>query len=266
MSYVSSPDPRPANSHRDVLNDSQWRMRHSAWLLAPILGFGAFGCVGFLYIAFRTGRRKLWIIAAVYSALSVIALTASTIADGKAGPLYTFAGGLLVALWLGGTIHGLFLNREYLRWRATSRPWYAAGTATTLPSAPAPSFAPQQSTAPLHSLGVDHQQYYAPTPAPAPATRPQTNIPAAPAPAVPIDVNLAEAATLAQIPGLDPQWANHIVAVRATRNGFTGLADFTDAVGIQPHHLMRVRDHITFSPVRATETPHQQRSTRGTHR
>lgn len=296
MSYASSPSPQPARSLA-VLQDPSWRRRHSAWLLAPILGLGVFGCIGFLYIAARTGSRRLWITAAVYCAISVPLAVSLTLAP-ENRPLATVNGLVLMTLWVGGTIHGIIVNRQYLRWRANSRPWYVTG-ASHAQTAPSPAFYTQpQPAAPLQNLGLDAQQYYAPGQAPAsaqpPASAPSAGFAPAPAPAPgpvsaaaapvhapfvavpsptlsvrpampvqPVDVNAADAATLARVPGLDEQWANHIVTVRAERNGFQSMDDFIAAVGIQPHHLMRVRDHITCSATPAAQTPFQTRPSRG---
>lgn len=266
MSYASSPSPQPPPSPA-VLRDSNWRFRHSAWLLTPILGLGVFGCIGFVYIAARTRSRRLWIIAAAYCAVSVVLSIGLTVAP-SAGALNTALGGVVLALWIGGTIHGVILNREYLRWRASSRPWYASATHSTFPPSVAPSVVSQQPTPQQPPLGLNTQQYFAPAATPSPTPTPALSRPAGPSPrptppSPRVDINSADAAALAQIPGLDSQWADHIVAVRTAREGFSSIEDFTAAVGIQPHHLVRVRDHITFGPVRNSNSPVQPRATRG---
>lgn len=269
MSYTNSPSPQ-SDSSPAVLRDSSWRMRHSAWLLAPILGLGVFGCIGFIYIAARTRSRKLWTIAAIYCAISVVVSIGLTVAP-SAGPLSTAVGVVLLALWVGGTIHGVILNREYLRWRATSRPWYASAYQGTMPTYGAPLGPPQQTSAAQPPFGLNTQQYFAPAAAPAPAptvpapavTRPPEPSPRSTAPSPKVDINTADAAALARIPGLDAQWAAHIVTVRTARNGFSSIEDFTAAVGIQPHHLVRVRDHLMCSPVRPQPSPNLQPPTRG---
>lgn len=269
MSYVNSPSPQPDGSPA-VLRDSSWRLRHSAWLLAPILGIGMFTFVGFVYVAARTRNRKLWIIAAAYCAVSVplwIMLVQTPTGEPTSDPV----GFLVLALWLGGTIHGIFVNREYLRWRAASRPWYSTGQQGTAPAYAAPMVQPQPTNAAQPPFGLSTQQYFAPaaTPAPAPSvpapslTKPPEPRPSS-TPASPrVDINTADAAALARIPGLDAQWANHIVTVRTARNGFSSIEDFTAAVGIQPHHLVRVRDHLICSPVQRQPAPVQPPPTRG---
>lgn len=260
MSYASSHNVQPPAA---LLQDRSWRLRHSAWLLAPILGFGAFGFVGFVYIATRTRSRRLWKFAAIYSTVSGLLMISLTMVS-SGSTMSGINGLLLIALWLGGTIHAVILNREYLSWRATSRPWYA-GAATT-PHEPQP----QPATQPLQRLGMDTQQYFAPvaSPSPAPTYRPVVQpgpMPSADvaSPAQLVDVNLADEAALANVPGLNDQWARHIVAVRSNRRGFASLTDFTQAVGIQPHHLIRVQNYLTFSPIQTLETQSQSRPTRG---
>lgn len=263
MSYASSHNPQPVGTGTYV-QDPKWRLRHSAWLLAPILGLGVFGCIGFVYIAVRTRNRRLWKIAAIYSGVSVLlAVSLSTVSAASA--MNSINGLLVIALWIGGTIHAVILNREYLTWRATSRPWYANAT---VPNPATPYEQQERAAPPLQHLGMDTQQYFAPTPTPSPtptntAAAVNTRPTPSPGPTGPIDVNNADEAALAKVPGLDSQWARHIVAVRSSRRGFASLADFTEAVGIQPHHLIRVQNHITFSPIRPPEGQHQSRPTRG---
>jgi hypothetical protein len=109
------------------LQDRAWRLRHSAWLLAPIMGCGVLSFIGFLYVALRMRRRKYWMIAAAYIAVTVVAFI--LIPSGSEGDVtYTLGGMLALGLWAVGIVHGLVVNREYLEWRSTSRPWYASSS------------------------------------------------------------------------------------------------------------------------------------------
>jgi hypothetical protein len=59
-----------------LLASRKWRLRHSAWLLAPILGIGILSFVGFVYVGLRVRTRKFWIalvIGCIGSALVVVA-------------------------------------------------------------------------------------------------------------------------------------------------------------------------------------------------
>ena len=76
MSFPSS-DPRPA----DLLADKSWRRRHSAWLLAPILGCGVLTFVGFLYVAIRVQTRKFWIAAVIGCGGSAVAWVTIALTD-----------------------------------------------------------------------------------------------------------------------------------------------------------------------------------------
>ncbi|HET7280448.1 MAG TPA: CHAT domain-containing protein [Dermatophilaceae bacterium] len=214
------------------LQNRAWRTRHSAWLLAPILGIGVFTFVGFLYVALRIRRRKYWTIAGAYIAVTALALVlAGVSSDGDATS--TLAGMLLLGLWGGGIVHGLVLNRDYLEWRSRSRAWFVASDSGTLVTTPphvgsdsavaAPSRPVATATVDVNTATVDVNT----------AT---------------VDVNTATAAVLSALPGLDADWARHILEVRAARRGFSDVDDFAAAVRLYPQQLARLRDHVTFGP------------------
>jgi hypothetical protein len=120
MSYASS-------SPSSLLADKNWRLRHSAWMLALFLGCGFLSFVGFLYCAIRVRTKKWWKIAAITGALSALgwllmSLFSETSEDSGSsdvpGPWDDIAVGYVLALWVGLIIYGFVVNRDYLRWRA----------------------------------------------------------------------------------------------------------------------------------------------------
>lgn len=121
-----------AAMNTDVLGDRSWRRRHSAWLLAPVLGFGLFSFVGFVYCAIRVKERKwvvLAVVAVVLTVLGWIFISAWTDANGQAS---TAAITYLLELWLVSVIFACLVNRDYLNWRATVATSSTYGT--TLPA------------------------------------------------------------------------------------------------------------------------------------
>ncbi|WP_203231039.1 ComEA family DNA-binding protein [Nocardioides caldifontis] len=240
MSYGSS-DRRPHGDGSAQLADRGWRFRHSLWLLAPLLGCGAFSFVGFLYCAIRVGTRRWWLIATFWTVASLAVWTMAIVQGevGRDGPYDDIGAVLLIVVYLGAIVHGFIVNRDYLRWRATSRPWYshaapvAAPVTTQLPTAPPAPLAPPP-------FGVETAPYYAPPPAP----------PAPPAPAPDLlDLNSATVEQLALLPGVDDATAARIVAAREARGCFADLDDAVRGAGLQPHQLVRLRDHVTVGPV-----------------
>ena len=88
---------------------TMWKLRHSAWLLAVILGVGYLSFIGFAYCAFRT-REKKW---AVLATFFVVATIAGYVVMGSTNdPVF------IIELWLGSVVFGLIANRDYLNWRA----------------------------------------------------------------------------------------------------------------------------------------------------
>jgi uncharacterized membrane protein YsdA (DUF1294 family) len=159
----------------------KWRIRHSAWLLAPILGMGFFSFVGFLYVALRVRKRKFWIACAIACLGSALVAISTSIWNERNGNSST-GGGVIMAVWVGLVVFAMVLNRDYLRWRASrteANAWYNQQGAKGMqgPAAPAPgpggwtaaqqahSFQPSQPMPPgpgAAFLGVNNSPYYAP--------------------------------------------------------------------------------------------------------
>jgi DNA uptake protein ComE-like DNA-binding protein len=64
----------------------------------------------------------------------------------------------------------------------------------------------------------------------------------------PVDVNTAPAAELEKLPGMSRSRARRAVKERDAQGGFTSVEDFGDAVGLQPHEIVRLRKVATCSP------------------
>ena len=114
---------------RNPLSSWWWRIRHSAWLLAPVLGFGTFSFVGFLYCALRVRTRKWWIGAAITFVLSTMIWVFAAIffepeTDASQTPGGNFTAAYLLVVWAGQILYGFIVNRDYLSWRATRTAWY----------------------------------------------------------------------------------------------------------------------------------------------
>ena len=224
MSYgTTDPAGPPVGRPGDAqLADRGWRVRHSLWLLAPLLGCGAFSFVGFLYCAIRVGTRRWWLVATFWTLASVAVWTMAIVQGetGRSGPYDDIGAVLLIVVYLAAIVHALILNRDYLRWRATSRPWY------THPPAAAPP-----ATGPLM-----------PPPSPPPTTPPGRRL---------LDLNTASRDQVALLPGVDDATAARVVAAREARGGFTDLDDAVRSAGLQPHQLVLLRDQVTVGPTGA---------------
>lgn len=65
---------------------------------------------------------------------------------------------------------------------------------------------------------------------------------------VPLDVNQASAAELAQVPGITPALAERIVAQRNSLGGFSRLEDLRAVKGIGPVTLKRLQPYLAVGP------------------
>ncbi|NBE81676.1 helix-hairpin-helix domain-containing protein [Micromonospora rubida] len=101
-----------------------WRLRHSWWVLFPILGFSCFGGVGFLYVGIRARRAAWWISGIVYLLVGWGSLIAFDVAEVDSAASTWFAV-LWFLAWVVSAGHALVVNVFWLRWRAGHRPGYA---------------------------------------------------------------------------------------------------------------------------------------------
>lgn len=124
-----------------------WKVRHSAWLLAVALGVGSFSCIGFIYCAVRVRSTAWKRRAIVVTALSLVALV---LLSTPVESLQDVGSGYAAILWLGLIGYGLFVNRDYLKWRSAQEP-VAPIAAAPVPvdpvaPAPAPAVLPEEDT------------------------------------------------------------------------------------------------------------------------
>ena len=279
---MSSANPSARTSNQ-LLADRRWRLRHSIWMLGPILSFAIMTWASFLYIGIKA-RRRDWQIAAILYAIGIVVVIVFTPttpdssgapsgapASGSAGD---WTAGLLVALWIAGVVHAFLSNKSWLRWRAqNSAPWYAtSGKAApwyatsgkaqqeSEQQAPSPTSLPPQ----LSTLGIDSTNYYSSphsseqpsqTGRHAPTRQsPSSSDPPAPPPSAPtpsfasLEVNTASVSQFAALPGFDDKRARRVVAARESCGGFSSIEQFADAAGLAPHEHHRVRALLTCSP------------------
>jgi hypothetical protein len=107
---ASSADPNPSAF--------TWKMRHSAWLIATILGVGALSCVGFIYCAVRVKTLPWAVVAVLATAASALGIVLTSTWTNSVGDANDAAVTYIVGLWLVSIILGFVMNPDYLRWRA----------------------------------------------------------------------------------------------------------------------------------------------------
>lgn len=277
---MSSPDSaRASSSTVGRLSSRTWRIRHSAWMLAPILSIGLFSWVGFVYIGIRARRAAWWGAGAVYFSFFIVFLllpTGAAQAEATGQEEANWQGGVLVAIWAASILHAFLINRSWLRWRAAYRatPWYAD------PPPGAPLAAPPggSGSAVIDNLTGDRSAFFAPAPITSPIqaksadgdlerplrdspvqhARGPVSLPTSTTPQVPLDVNTADETQLRGLPGMTSDRVRHALSERAARRGFTSTQEFADAIGLQAHEYARLRQALACSP-RAAGSPPQSR-------
>lgn len=243
---------------RSPLSDRGWRLKRSTWLLVPILGLGFFTVLAVARIAVRTGDAHLKKVAVAYVPPTVLLWVAFALSDEAFEDVWSdVATGMLLLLWIGGTIHCAgVVNRRYLTWQAShvSRPWYEEHE----PDAPyrqAPHASGPGAVDPfgLHAVGAELLGPQVPDDAPS-ARGVQGSGSAPGSAAATVDLNSASEGVLAQVPGVGPVLAKRIVAEREARGGFSSLHELAD-IGVPPHVLSRLQQLMTLVPKRAAAPP-----------
>ncbi|MFD6415279.1 helix-hairpin-helix domain-containing protein [Streptomyces sp. NPDC060194] len=213
------------------LADRRWRLQHSAWLLAVILGFGFLSFVGFVYVGLRVRSRRFWIamtVACVTSALCWVVTASSE--SSESGEQASGAGaGVTLAVWVAQIAFGVIINREYLRWRSGqsgANAWYNQVNADATDR---PAHRPSGVSGAL---------------APAPLAAPSR-------PALP-SVNSADRTALVSVLGAD-DLADRIVAARQVHGAFHDLDQLAAAAHLRPHEMVAVRGRVSFNTAAPAE-------------
>lgn len=128
-----------------LLRDKPWRERNSMWLLPTIACCGLLTWASFLYIGIRA-KRPAWLAAAAGYGVATMAYvavvnSAPRAADGTvdtSGWLQTAGTIFLLAVWVGGGVHALSTNRQWLDFLATQPGPVPASSGPLAAAAPPP--------------------------------------------------------------------------------------------------------------------------------
>lgn len=237
----------------ELLQDRNWRLRNSAWMLGTIACCGFLTWASFLYVG-MSAKRRPWLIASAAYGVAVVAAFVLTSAApdvpdadiDSSSWQSTLGAVLLLGVWLGGFVHALAINRKWLRFRAESSntPWYADDRSAVFPPPQVPS------TPDAYGFGVDTDQYYGGAPPPPPPRPMATDTPLPAPPQRPpsrtlINVNTASLAEFLGSVGLDAETAERAIVERHRRGGFRSVEEFVEAIDLPPHIYARVRDVLT---------------------
>lgn len=249
----------------ELLSNRWWRIRNSGWMLWGILSLGLLTFVGYLYIGIRA-RKWLWMTIGAVFLVHTIVIFSLVGATRPRSPEATAAGFLLLGGIVAGAVSPWFFNRSWLIWRARHNrnvPWYAdQGARQSNPGHGAPY--PEVTPASVFS-NLSHTP--PPIQAQSTANLLSSNAPLMPSPPTvssrvsqALDLNSADVRQLSQLPGIDEQWAQHIVTVRQQRGGYRSPDELVTAAGMQPHIFAQVRSALVVAP-----QPPQPRSDPGSH-
>jgi hypothetical protein len=224
-----------------------WRIKHSLWLLVPILGGGCFSGVGLLIVGLVARKPAWWVAGLLY----VPATWAAFLIMGSLPEKSTASDvGVLVFLliWLACIVHSIAVNPLYLRNRAANVRWFdpAAAYGTR------PLSGQQQQHQPIFQpppFGQQHQQqqpvfqqppmFYQQPPISAPLPPPVPEV---------VDVNAASALEFVLALNFDGVRAQALVEARKARGGFADVEDFAVVAELVPYELEALRSRLVCGP------------------
>ncbi len=195
------------------------------WAILVPLGFGT--PAGFLYAAFRSGARRLYAWALMWAVLVAVGVVMTEIGP-EDGALDTGGSLFLFAVWFGGAAHALAARPEYVRRLAASGDVDAARSRLQQ-RARAKELARSDPEL-ARELGVG---------------RPE--LPGAQAMGV-VDVNHASAEALAQLPGVNAELADRLVAVREEVGGFRSAPELGAVIDVDATTVERIGRAAVFLP------------------
>lgn len=95
-----------------------WRLRHSVWLLAPVLGVGCLSFIGFVYCAITVQTRRWIVLAAVTTAASVLGMILMAIWTNSAGEPSNAAITYVFCCWFAQIVLAGVVTKDYLLLRS----------------------------------------------------------------------------------------------------------------------------------------------------
>jgi hypothetical protein len=232
-----------------------WRMQHSAWMLPAFLCAGIFVWASFLYIGIRARRREWLLAAAGYAGAIVVVFIAMSFTDD--GVKESTSGAeravslVILAIWVGGSIHAVATNRSWLKWSAHAKeplPWYAEGSATS------PTISPTISQPdPLGDALAGRTAGLAPpvrvaTPTASTASPSMTSV----------DLNSVTAQQLEQQLGLTASESALITATRTRLGRFTDVTQVLTEAGLEPHRFAQIQPHLVVAASGAPKATHKR--------
>ncbi|MFD5215092.1 helix-hairpin-helix domain-containing protein [Microbacterium sp. NPDC058345] len=236
-----------------------WMLLMSTWMISTVIPGSLFAWLGFLSIGI-IGRMRRWVLVGV--ALGVAAILAVL-------PVWQHWQPMVAAIvYLGGMLLALAANPSWLR-AMWARSQAAVSAAPVKAPAQAPATAPAESSEDrtvterrsragrrrakaTASRGTRSSAATADTEAARLADRAGAStasyFAATDTPPERVDVNAADAAALAGLPGITRGRARSLVKQRERQGGFVSLDAFATAAGLQPHELVRLRQTAVCSP------------------
>jgi DNA uptake protein ComE-like DNA-binding protein len=243
----------------EKLASRTWRMQHSAWMLPAFLCAGIFVWASFLYIGIRARRREWLLAAAGYAGAIVVVIIAMSFTDDGLTESTTGAERavslVILAIWVGGSIHAVATNRSWLKWSAHAKeplPWYAEGSATS--PATSPTISPTISQPdPLGDALAGRTAGLAP-PVRVEAPPTGTTSPSM----TPVDLNSATAQQLEKQLGLTASESALITAARTRLGRFTDVTQVLTEAGLEPHRFAQVQPHLVVAASGSPKATHKR--------
>jgi DNA uptake protein ComE-like DNA-binding protein len=199
------------------------------WVLAGLVPFGLGAPGGFIYAANRTGRRSWYLAAAVWAIVALVGVVFALVAEDDT-PLGTLGGGLVSIAWIGGFVHGLAVRDAYVRMVRGAADDPAREARGRLAQRERAMQLVRGEPEVARELGVG-----------------RPDVPGAQHMGV-VDVNHGSAEALAQLPGVDADLAQRMIAARDAVQGFASAEDAGAVLDLHPTAVERIGRQAVFLP------------------
>ena len=207
-----------------------WRFLNSAWLLQSILSFGLLTPIGFLVHGIKA--RKLywtlsglgWLLVSITTVVLLSVVESGTKEDPVDSPASTASGFFLIFTWIGGVIHAISTNKEWLAWKAHN----GKDNGNSQPSKLISANQASENSAEVFSENPPKR----------------------------VDINTGTASDFENL-GVDVVTAKAIVERRDKSGGFRDLDDLMTTGGLAPHLFAQINESLTIQRPNRTGPPRQ---------
>jgi Helix-hairpin-helix motif len=202
-----------------------WRLEHSWWLFVILLSVGLLSWASFVYLGIRTKRQRWTVWGVVYGIAVWGGLLVVGAVDEDSWLVLVGAIGWIGG-WAGSFIHGLAIRDEVLDRLSVDEDIHLRDARSRVVAREVGAELARNTPVLAREAGVGEGDGFGGL----------------------VDVNHADAALLATIPGFTPDLGVKVVELRNEVGGFDSVLDFATILDLPPRLLDSIRDRLVCLP------------------